>query len=82
MKVPEPENVLLLFLIIAFIALILLVFNGCAAKQARDLHILWVCPDGVFHATGLSAASAKEMSKEFEFRNCEVLIREKEGVKK
>ena len=78
MKVPEPENVLIVFLIIAFIALILLFINGCTAMKVADTHITWTDGDCTFVATNLSAEAAKNISDKMTLDKCAVRFGETE----
>jgi hypothetical protein len=84
MKWPEPENLILVLCVIAFIALILLVtLGGCTLKKVRGSKILWHSSgeDCVLFIEGISAEEGKDLSDNLDVENCTIKIND-EGVKK
>ena len=75
MKKLGVEDKILLGVCVLVLIWLAFVLSGCSAKEAKDAHVLWICPDGgVFHASGLSVATGNEIKSDWLFTNCEVLI--------
>ena len=75
MKKLGVEDYILLGVCVLVLIWLAFILTGCSAKEARDIHVLWVCPGGgVFHASGLSVATGDKIAADWLFTNCEVLI--------
>jgi hypothetical protein len=83
MKKSDMENVILIFISIAVIVVVYLILSGCTpSTKVRDMKVIWHDGNCLLYVDGISAKQAKVMSDEWQFKNCEVIVNENEGVKK
>ena len=72
----EPETWILIACAVTFVLFMLYVLTGCSqTKKAEGKKMMWHDGQCLFVAEGLSVTEAKSIMKEWQFKECEVLMK-------
>ncbi|GAF68389.1 unnamed protein product [marine sediment metagenome] len=66
------EDYLLAAGVVVIVGCILFFLLACSSKEIHKLDVLWICPDGVFHATGTGFEQFGTQVDKMDFSQCQV----------
>ncbi len=73
---------MIVFVLVVLLFIMFLVLPACASRQVLKTHVVWSDGKCLLVLDGVSIEEAKDLSKEWNFTECDVNITNTEGAKK